>query len=223
MTNTKTLSLKVSRNFLAEIGLIAVAAVLMAIPAVTRADTLNRQLELGMSGSDVGSLQTFLAQDSSIYPQGLVTNYFGSLTKSAVSNFQARNGIATVGRVGPVTLAAINAQMNGNGMGSGFAPVISPLSITVTNSTASISWNTSTNAAAIVYYSTSPISMMEATGPGVAVTISGSTLLVHSDLRTSHFATLTNLQSNTVYNYVVYVRDSAGNETITWPSTFRTN
>jgi len=62
------------------------------------AATLTRQLELGMRGDDVSSLQTFLAQDVTIYPQGLVTGYFGSLTKSAVSNFQARNGISTVGR-----------------------------------------------------------------------------------------------------------------------------
>ena len=40
------------------------------VPTLTEAATLNRQLELGMSGSDVSDLQTFLAQDPTIYPQG---------------------------------------------------------------------------------------------------------------------------------------------------------
>lgn len=223
MNNTK--SLKSSKSFLVEIGLIAVAIALMAIPIITHAATLNRQLEIGMSGSDVSALQTFLAQDNTIYPQGLVTGYFGSLTKSAVSNFQARNGIDTVGRVGPITLAAINAQMGGGGgtTFNGQAPVIGPLSISTGSNSAVISWNTSENASAIVYYSTLPISMLESTGPGVAITVSGNALLVHSDLRSSHSANLTALQSNTRYNYVVYVRDGSGNETITWPSYFQTS
>src|SRR6185436_11962914 len=82
---------------------------MVALPLVASAATLDRQLEFGMSGSDVSTLQTFLALDTSIYPQGLVTGYFGPLTRAAVINFQAKNGIATVGRVGPITLVALNS------------------------------------------------------------------------------------------------------------------
>ncbi len=198
-----------------------IVATLIVVGAfsVARAETLTRQLELGMSGSDVSSLQAFLAADPSIYPQGLVTGYFGNLTVAAVSNFQSRNGIASVGRVGPVTLAAINAKMNGGNV-IGFdrtAPVIGIVGV----STARAAATTNENASALIYYSTTPISMIEA-GPGTSVTISGSTLVAHVDLRTAHSAVLLGLTANTRYYYVIYVRDASGNETITLPSTFQT-
>ncbi|MEQ1561446.1 MAG: peptidoglycan-binding protein [Nitrospira sp.] len=225
MINTKvlesnTVSQKTRTLTLAVVG---VASLLMFGLALTAsAATLTRQLELGMRGADVSDLQTFLAQDNTIYPQGLVTGFFGTLTQSAVSNFQSRNGIATVGRVGPVTIAAINAQMGGGVSGlDRSSPFIYPLSINTSNSTATFNWSTSENSSAIIYYSTSPISMIEGS-PTSSVTIGGNSFLVHADLRVSHTGTLTNLNPNTVYNYVVYVRDGNGNESITWPATFQT-
>lgn len=47
-------------------------------------------LRFGMSNSDVARLQTLLAQDSSLYPEGLVTGYFGTLTRQAVTRFQEK-------------------------------------------------------------------------------------------------------------------------------------
>lgn len=102
------------------------------------------------------------------------------------------------------------------------ASIIGPLSITTTSTGALINWNTTENTNAIVYYSTTPFVMTEASA-NTSITISGSSLLVHSDLRSTHSANLTGLQSNTTYYYIVYVRDGAGNESITWPSTLRTN
>ena len=69
---------------------------------------LTRQLQEGMQGNDVQALQQMLATDPEIYPEGLVTGYFGSMTKRAVQKFQQRAGIDQVGRVGPQTLARIN-------------------------------------------------------------------------------------------------------------------
>lgn len=212
------------------VGLIAMSLVIVGVPALASADTLYRQLEVGMRGADVGSLQTFLAEDPSLYPQGLVTSYFGFLTKAAVANFQSRNGIPAVGRVGPMTLPVINAQMNGsvgnnypgNQGGDKNAPVISNISVNTTNSEATINWNTSESASAIIYYSTSQITLTEGSARS-SVNVSGTSVLLHTDLRTSHSGTITGLQSNTTYNYVVYVRDANGNETVTWPTTFRTN
>ncbi len=201
------------------LSIFGIATLLMFSLAVTAsAATLTRQLQQGMSGADVSALQAFLAKDATIYPQGLVTGYFGTLTTSAVSNFQARNGIATVGRVGPVTMAAINSQMNGDNT----SPTFNSLNITTSSNSVTMNWNTNKNASAIVYYSTSPLSMIEAS-PTTGVTIGGSSLLVHTDLQTSHVATLNSLTPNTTYYYVLYVRDGAGNENITWPSTFKTS
>lgn len=220
---TKTINLfKVSNRFIAEVAVVALAFVVMCVPFFADAALLSRQLEFGMSGSDVSDLQIFLAQDNTIYPQGLVTGYFGSLTKSAVSNFQARNGIATVGRVGPITLAAINAQMGGNTGADRSSPSIGVVTISPTNSGATFNWNTNENSSGIIYYSPFPISLQEAAGPGGAVTIGGSSFLANSDLRSSHSGTITGLQPNTNHYYVVYARDGSGNESITWPATFQT-
>lgn len=111
MINKNKLSNSVTRLSFG-IVLVAVIAISVCIPLSANADSLYRELQLGMSGSDVSSLQTFLMKDKSLYPQGQVTGYFGSLTKKAVSTFQSRNGIKAIGRVGPATLKAINAQIN---------------------------------------------------------------------------------------------------------------
>lgn len=211
---------KLSRRSIVSAGFVLSAA-LIAMPFVASAQMLTRQLQLGMSGADVSTLQVFLAKDATIYPQGLITGYFGSLTKSAVSNFQARNSISTVGRVGPQTLVAINNQMGGMS-GDIMAPWINPVSVSMTNQSATLNWSTNENASAVVYFSTSPLSLTEGSASS-GVTIGGLSMLAHTNLQTSHSATIASLSPNTTYYYSVYVRDSAGNESVTWPSTFKTS
>ncbi len=211
----KSLSSRIS--FVLGAGAIALAMAFTFVPATSFAADLYRQLELGMSGPDVSSLQAFLAKDVTIYPQGLVTGYFGLFTKAAVSNFQARNGISVVGRVGPITMAAINLQMNGDLS----APMISTLNVSTTNNSATFNWYTTETASAAVYYSILPINMLEADASH-GVTIFGTKVVANSDLNASHSVYITGLQSDTVYNYVLYVRDGSGNETITLSRTFRT-
>lgn len=85
-------------------------------------DELTEQLKQGSRGEEVEDLQEFLASDPEIYPEGLVTGYFGHLTEEAVKRFQEKHGIETVGEVGPKTRARIN-QMLTKGVGpSGFVP-----------------------------------------------------------------------------------------------------
>jgi len=193
------------------------------MPSITSADVLYRQLQLGSRGADVSSLQSFLAEDPTTYPQGKVTGYFGSLTKSAVSNFQARNGIATVGRVGPSTLPVINEQMaNGSNSGDNIsAPIITSAGVNnITRNSASINWYTNENAKGLVYYSTSPLSLGEHLN---SVDVSGNTAMVDTNYRTNQTVTLQNLQPNTTYYYLAYVTGISGRVSITWPATFTTS
>jgi peptidoglycan hydrolase-like protein with peptidoglycan-binding domain len=204
-----------------KVGVSVVALAAFVLPNISLADSLYRQLQFGMSGSDVSSLQTFLAKDITIYPQGLVTGYFGGLTRSAVSNFQARNGIAVVGRVGPITMAAINSQMNSGGT-VGYdrvSPGIGQVSVSTSASSASIAWNTDETAGGIVYYSQYPLQVTE----GPVINIAGATAIANLDPRTAHVATLTGLTPNTTYYYIVYVKDVSGNESVTVQNSFRTN
>ncbi|MBI4121532.1 MAG: peptidoglycan-binding protein [Candidatus Ryanbacteria bacterium] len=80
-------------------------------PPAPTGGKLTRELQMGDEGDDVTQLQLFLAQDTEVYPEGKVTGYFGALTKAAVKRFQAKYGIAQVGRVGPLTLAKLNELM----------------------------------------------------------------------------------------------------------------
>jgi len=66
-------------------------------------------LYFGLNSSEVGCLQEFLKnQGADIYPQGIVSGYFGFLTKAAVIRFQEKYGINPTGYVGILTRAKIN-------------------------------------------------------------------------------------------------------------------
>ncbi len=76
---------------------------------------IGRILKRGSTGADVTRLQQFLALDSSVYPEGTVSGYYGALTEKAVQRWQTKNNIISSGspsttgwgQVGPRTAAAI--------------------------------------------------------------------------------------------------------------------
>lgn len=75
---------------------------------------LERSLQSGSSGDDVKHLQGFLKQFPDIYPEGLVTGYYGPLTEAAVKKFQEKHGVDAIGIVGPRTIAKLNEFASGN-------------------------------------------------------------------------------------------------------------
>lgn len=195
---------------------------------------ITSQLDLGDRGGEVSELQTYLAQTASIYPEGLVTGYFGQLTKAGVERFQTAYGIISqgtpattgYGRVGPQTIAKINSLMGG---GPSFptqtywdtVPVLGYPSAQTTNTSATITWTTNEATQGQVYYDTTFIRADEATGPRQQPYISGTS--AYDSGGTNHSVTLQNLQPNTTYYYVTRGIDSVGNMSMTWPnSTFRT-
>lgn len=85
--------------------------------SANRSKIFSSILRPGMRGREVVNLQTLLAKDKSIYPEGVITGYFGQLTKQAVIRFQEKyaadilipNGlIKGTGIVGPATLKKLN-------------------------------------------------------------------------------------------------------------------
>lgn len=207
----------------AAVALIAV----VSLSGIAHADLLTRQLEQGMTGADVSTLQTFLARDITIYPQGLVTGFFGPLTFSAVSNFQSKNGIATVGRVGPITRAAINARLAGGNTPTGdrSGPGISSINVAISGSSTRITWNTNENAVGKLYYDVTQIGMAGDTG-AIPETVSVTGTKVESvtpGFGVSHVVNLPNLAANTTYFYVIHVTDQSGNVSVSWPTTFKTS
>lgn len=190
---------------------------------------LLRQLKYGMSGEDIKLLQEILATDPSIYPEGLTTGYFGSLTKNALKKFQNKVCIDQTGTVGPKTLSRINELLTEGAGKSGkippglltvpgiqkklcqapssedkTAPVISEITATEIGATsAKITWLTNEKADSKVWYGTTTPLVV------AAPTASASS----SDLVLSHAVTLTGLTPSTTYYYVVSSTDGAGNNT----------
>jgi hypothetical protein len=86
----------------------------ITITPSTTSFVFTHSLSFGMTSSDARRLQTFLAQDLALYPEGKVTGYFGALTLKAVERFQKKYGIANPGNlgygtVGPLTRTKLNA------------------------------------------------------------------------------------------------------------------
>src|SRR5438477_8841914 len=53
----------------------------------------SRILAKGATGDDVKQLQEFLKTFPDVYPEGLVTGYFGPLTELAIERFQEKQGV----------------------------------------------------------------------------------------------------------------------------------
>ena len=75
---------------------------------VTQSATINSNLKIGNSGSDVITLQRFLESKSFLtLPAGISEGYFGNVTKQALIAFQTSAGLPATGYCGAMTRAAI--------------------------------------------------------------------------------------------------------------------
>lgn len=82
-------------------------------PAAPAVGVLVGPFGPGLSGEQVRLLQAVLARDPAVYPEGLITGYYGPLTTEAVKRFQAKYGIEMTGIAGPVTRAKLNELYGG--------------------------------------------------------------------------------------------------------------
>lgn len=70
-------------------------------------------LREGVTGDDVKTLQAILSADPAIYPEGLITGYFGRLTAQAVKRFQKKHGIEDeLGKIAEKTLKRLNKELD---------------------------------------------------------------------------------------------------------------
>ena len=85
--------------------------------SIKGATTFTQYLVRGSSKSQVKQLQQLLSQDATLYPEQLVTGYFGPATDRALKRFQERYTIARpgdegYGLVGPKTRAKLNSLLD---------------------------------------------------------------------------------------------------------------
>jgi len=92
------------------------------VKAVRAELQLTRSLYRGVSGDDVAQLQEFLKGDNDIYPEGIVSGYYGLLTEKAIKKFQKKYGIEQVGVVGPKTTSKLYELLEHGAGKSGKVP-----------------------------------------------------------------------------------------------------
>ncbi len=82
------------------------------VSSTTTSTSLNRDLEIGAEGNDVKLLQELLIKANRgpaaiLLSKSGATGYFGSLTKTALIEYQKAYGIPTTGYFGPITRARL--------------------------------------------------------------------------------------------------------------------
>lgn len=218
------------------IGALTLLAVSVGLTSQVFAYTpITSQLDLGSMGIDVTSVQTFFADNAAIYPEGLITGYFGGLTGAAVRRFQTEFNISTsgtpsttgYGRVGPMTITKINSLIASGGwtVADISGPAFFNVNRTQNTNSATFTFNTNESTMAKVVFNTSPLMFNEgdinSNGFGA---IGGYAANSFNGLTTSHSVTITNLLPNTVYYYTVIATDAKGNVSVVGPNnSFRTN
>ena len=207
------------------------SAVALSVFSAYAFEPITSQLDPGSRGVNVTRLQTFVAANPNIYPEGLVTGYYGPLTKASVIRFQSTYGIDQAGRVGPITLAKINNLIANGGWNNTVSDMLAPLFYTISNNLSSnnnftVNFVTNENTSARMVYSTSPIMFNDGDTNGTWFAIRSGSIVSdnNSTLGTNHSITLQNLSANTTYYYTLVATDAAGNVSV-WGinNTFKTN
>ena len=67
-------------------------------------------LKVGSRSEEVKNLQEILKDDSTIYPEGLITGYFGLMTEKAIRKIQAKCGLPKTGVIDQDTIKCIFPQ-----------------------------------------------------------------------------------------------------------------
>jgi predicted ribosome quality control (RQC) complex YloA/Tae2 family protein len=82
-------------------------------------DTLKdiRDLRKGMTSEEIKAIQQILASDPDIYPEGVISGYYGPLTEKALNRFREKYGIKEEdkrGKIGPKTLEKLSELLEKN-------------------------------------------------------------------------------------------------------------
>ena len=170
-----------------------VASSTKEIEAVKTELAFTKTLKRGMTGDDVKKLQEFLKQFPDIYPEGLVTGYYGAKTEAAVRKLQEKEGVEAVGAVGPKTLTKLN-ELAATGAGqSGVIPPSAesagkPGLLVAPGAQNKIATTTATTAASTSQITSSTIATLATT---TATTVSTSTVSSSTIITTTATATTT--------------------------------
>lgn len=192
--------------------------VAMVVPAIGNAETksFDTDFGLGTRGEYVKELQMFLTKNPSLYPEGLVTGYFGPATERAVRRFQKENNLEQAGRVGPKTRGILNALLNGGTVGftsSQHVPMIFEIFATSTTpNTAYVFWSSNAHTTSEFWLSTtSPVNTLTAYK------------FTNTHKGMYHYQNISGLATSTKYYYLIKITDERRNSATSTESSFVTS
>lgn len=102
-----------------------IKALSLELKVIKQTSVFGRTLKKGYSGEDVKRLQEFL-QSTGVYPEALITGYFGNFTEEALKRYQIKEKIKTTGVMDENTHVRIFAQIAANINGLAAMPDQSP-------------------------------------------------------------------------------------------------
>ncbi len=215
--------------FLGLIGSLVCAVVFSATSVFAQVSTYsqingNTTLKVGSKGGDVSTLQKFLASNKDIYPTGLVTGYFGNMTKEATKQFQLAYNLFADGIAGSITKNKVNNVISAGYGIDIYGPRISNLSVVPVGRNVTITFNSNELAKAAIFYDVNGINFSNWSDETASLdvpTISGTRNTDSTFSQNKQF-TLNNLSANTTYYYMITATDASGNSSATWPVSFRT-
>lgn len=176
---------------LAEVS--ALQSKLDAVKTAEKTDRISKTFHLievlaqGTRSDDVKMLQTLLASESEIYPEGYVTGYYGKLTIAAVERFKNKHPKPEV-RVESIAV-----------------PQIFGIAATSTNTTMTVTWKTNAPTSAKIWWgSPGPLDPLRMTP------------ISTSALAEDHQAVFSGtMYASTTYAFIIAVSDKDGNTSTT--------
>jgi peptidoglycan hydrolase-like protein with peptidoglycan-binding domain len=191
--------------------------IMVGSAGIADAAIVGGTMKLGSRGANVSALQQFLASNRDIYAEGMVSGFYGPLTREAVKQFQLHYNLTPDGVAGPATIGRLNSVMAaGRGLDI-YAPIISNVHASTSGRTANLSFVTSEPARAYVFYDTNALVARDADMSFTAPTISGSTAST-VNFSNSSALNLTSLNTNSTYNYMLMAIDQSGNVNVVLPA-----
>ncbi|MEK7584900.1 MAG: peptidoglycan-binding protein [Patescibacteria group bacterium] len=83
---------------------------------------LTKQWSKGSRHDEIKTLQRLLSTDTEIYPEGVITGYYGPLTEKAVRKMQKKAGLPETGQLDSQTISRINEILKNGAGKSGKIP-----------------------------------------------------------------------------------------------------
>lgn len=146
-----------------------------------------KTLEKGTRSDEVKTMQSLLAKDSEVYPEGFVTGYYGKLTVAAVKRFQNKH---------PKSALTVESLT---------VPRISDIAATTTKTTMTITWKTDMPTSAKIWWG-SP-------GPLDTVRMTPVDIAAFSEDHRAVFSGI--IYASTTYAFIIAVSDKDGNTSTT--------